>query len=257
MAPRQPGEFCWINIMTPQTDEARDFFSKLLGWAYEEMPGNIGHVVQVGGKNMGGIFNNVDRKGEAIAPMIGVMVKVESADAVSEKVTSLGGTGKPAFDIGDAGRMAVCTDPTGGKFDLWQAKKQADATVDGMQHGAMGWFELLTSDAARAREFYTELFGWTTQINPMPDFEYTQFKQGDKMVAGLMPILPHMTGVSPHWAVYFTVKDVDAIAKTAEELGAKLCIPVMEIPHVGRMCGITSPQGVTFYVMEWASPPSQ
>ena len=43
---RKPGEFCWINMLTPQPEQARDFFGKLLGWSYFEMPG-IGHGVQV------------------------------------------------------------------------------------------------------------------------------------------------------------------------------------------------------------------
>ena len=45
------------------------------------------------------------------------MVKVESADIVCKKVTSLGGKAKPAFDIMGQGRMAVCTDPNGAEFE--------------------------------------------------------------------------------------------------------------------------------------------
>ena len=33
--------------------------------------------------------------------------------AESEKVAALGGTAKPAFDVGEQGRMAVCFDPNG------------------------------------------------------------------------------------------------------------------------------------------------
>jgi predicted enzyme related to lactoylglutathione lyase len=31
---RNPGEFCWINMLTPQPAEACTFFEKLLGWTY-------------------------------------------------------------------------------------------------------------------------------------------------------------------------------------------------------------------------------
>ena len=40
-------------------------------------------------------------------------------------------------------------------------------------------------------------------------------------------------------------------AREAVALGATLCVPVMDIPDVGRFCGITSPQGVTFYVIKY------
>src|SRR5438477_399551 len=52
---RKPGEFCWINMLTPQPAEAREFFGKVLGWTYFEMPG-IGHGIKVGGRDIGGLF---------------------------------------------------------------------------------------------------------------------------------------------------------------------------------------------------------
>ena len=44
------GDFCWINMLTPQPAEARAFFGELLGWTYAEIPG-MGHGVQVGGRD--------------------------------------------------------------------------------------------------------------------------------------------------------------------------------------------------------------
>ena len=49
------------------------------------------------------------------------------------------------------------------------------------------------------------------------------------------------------------MNDADATAQEAVELGATLCVPAQDIPGVGRFCGITSPQGVTFYVIKYAS----
>ena len=53
---RKAGEFCWINMLTPPPAEAREFFSKLLGWTYVELPG-MGHSVQVGGRDVGGLLD--------------------------------------------------------------------------------------------------------------------------------------------------------------------------------------------------------
>jgi len=158
---RKTGEFCWINMLTPQPEEARAFFGQLLGWSYVELPG-VGHVVKVAGHEIGGLFDlagpNVPQR---TPPLIGVMVKVESADAMVEKVTSLGGKAKPAFDIMENLRMSVCFDPNGAEFDVWEPKKGHGTDVDSSLPGAPSWFETMTTDVDRATKFYSALFGWT------------------------------------------------------------------------------------------------
>ena len=36
---RQVGDFCWINILTSQPEEAKKFFSGVLGWTYGDLGG--------------------------------------------------------------------------------------------------------------------------------------------------------------------------------------------------------------------------
>ena len=127
---RKAGDFCWINLLTPEPSEAMGFFAKVLGWTYFEMPG-IGHGMQVGGRNIGGLFDlNGPNCPPGLPPVIGVMVKVESVDATCQKVTSLGGTVKQTMDIGEQGRMAVCHDPNGANFDIWEPKKMPGTDAD-------------------------------------------------------------------------------------------------------------------------------
>jgi predicted enzyme related to lactoylglutathione lyase/uncharacterized protein YndB with AHSA1/START domain len=249
---RQTGEFCWINMLTPQPDQAREFFGKLLGWTYFEMPG-IGHGIQVGGRDIGGLFDLHSGKTPAgLPPLIGVMVKVDNADATCAKVQSLGGTHKPPFDIADNLRMAVCFDSNGANFDVWEPKQGHGTDVDSSLHGAPSWFETLTTEVSRATQFYCELFGWTAQDAPLPGGKsYTTFKLGGTPVAGMMQIAPEMGAMPPHWGTYFTVTDIDATMRLAVELGAKVCLPTMEVAGVGRMGGLSSPQGVMFYVIQY------
>lgn len=112
------------------------------------------------------------------------------------------------------------------------------------QHGAFSWCDLMTTDVAAAKSFYTKLFGWETEDMPMPDMVYTVVKAGGKGIGGITT-LPKNTapGVPPMWGVYVTVADVDATARTAEQLGAKLLVPPQDIPKVGRFCVIQDPQG--------------
>jgi predicted enzyme related to lactoylglutathione lyase len=102
--PFKPGEFCWFNMLTPSPKEARAFFSKLLGWSYAEIPVVGGHMVEVGGRGAGALFDLASpQTPKGTPPLIGVMVRVESAHATAEKVKSLGGTASPVRDIMDIG----------------------------------------------------------------------------------------------------------------------------------------------------------
>lgn len=249
---RKNGEFCWINMLTPEPNQACRFFGELLGWTYGEIPG-LGHLIKVAGHDIGGLFDlNGPNTPPGTRAHIGVMVKVESADAIVEKATSLGGKARPAFDIMENGRMSVCHDPNGAEFDVWEPKKMAGTDVDSALHGAPSWFETLTTDVDRAAKFYSSLFGWQREPSQIPGMQYTHFKQGGTSIAGMMPITPQMGAMRPHWGTYFTVNDIDGAAQKAMALGAKLCVPVTEVPTVGRFCGINSPQGVMFYAMQYA-----
>lgn len=250
---RQPGEFCWINMLTPDPGKARDFFASLLGWTYTEIPLVGGHAIGIGGQDFGGLFDLAGpNTPPGTPPHIGVMVKVASVDASCAKVAALGGRALPGFDIMDQGRMAVCFDPNGAAFDLWEARKGQGTAADSTRHGAPSWYESMTTDVGRAATFYSALFGWTPEVMALPDMEYTTFKLGDAYVAGMMSIPADMAGMPPHWSTYFTVNNVDATARDAAALGAAICVPPQDVPGVGRFCGITSPQGVTFFVITYA-----
>jgi predicted enzyme related to lactoylglutathione lyase len=125
------------------------------------------------------------------------------------------------------------------------------------QHGAFSWSELMTTDAASAKDFYARLFGWQMRDQSvggsMGDMIYTVVKAGDQEMGGLMTMPPHMQGIPPHWGVYVTVEDVDASAKLAEELGGQIKVPPMDIPDVGRFAVIQDPQGAVLSIITYTS----
>src|ERR1700691_3628130 len=95
----QPGSFCWIELATTDQPAAKKFYSGLFGWQVNDMP--------MGPTDVYTIF------------------RLEGRDAAAVTRTTKAG-GKvfaPAFDVMDAGRMAVIADPTGATFCVWQAGK--------------------------------------------------------------------------------------------------------------------------------------
>jgi predicted enzyme related to lactoylglutathione lyase len=121
------------------------------------------------------------------------------------------------------------------------------------KHGEFSWNELLTTDPIAATKFYTQLFGWTTQDMPMPDFTYTVVRQSgsDMGQGGIMPIPPDAKGMPPAWVSYVTVDDVDATAKQAEQLGGKITLEPRDIPEVGRFAVLQDPQGAAICIITY------
>lgn len=118
--------------------------------------------------------------------------------------------------------------------------------------GTFCWNELMTKDAARARVFYAALFGWKMSDMPMGPDVYTILKQGEKDVGGLMQIRADMGAVPSHWLAYVEVADVDAATAKAGELGARVHVPGMDIPGVGRFGVFEDPTGATLAVFRRA-----
>jgi predicted enzyme related to lactoylglutathione lyase len=85
----------------------------------------------------------------------------------------------------------------------------------------------------------------------MGEATYTVFEHGGEDVAGMLGITPRMVGVMPGWVTYFTVEDAEAAARKAVALGGTVSMSMKEVP-TRRFCGITSPQGVGFRVVQYA-----
>ena len=122
------------------------------------------------------------------------------------------------------------------------------------QHGAFSWSELMTTDVDAAKKFYAELLGWELEEMNMGEMNYNVVKAGGEGIGGIMAIPPQAAGAPPNWGTYVTVDDVDATVKKAEGLGAKVIVPLMDIPEVGRLCTIQDPQGAMISFITYKMP---
>jgi predicted enzyme related to lactoylglutathione lyase len=108
------------------------------------------------------------------------------------------------------------------------------------QPGRFCWNELMTTDVAAAKTFYSGLFGWTTEAFGS-GMDYTLLKKGDGTVGGLMKC--PQPGAPAHWLAYVMVEDVDGSAAKAAKLGGKVVAPPFDVPEVGRIAVVLDPQG--------------
>lgn len=112
-----------------------------------------------------------------------------------------------------------------------------DTTVTGTRP-APGWFDISSPDAARARRFYQEMFGW--QVNAL-DETYALIAAEDGQPAGG---IGQASGESPYTGIvaYFPVDDVDTALARAEKLGGTRRLEPQATP-MGRIAVFTDPDG--------------
>lgn len=102
--------------------------------------------------------------------------------------------------------------------------------------------ELNTTDAAKAKAFYGQLFAWKLEDVPMgPGGTYTMINVGEGTGGGLMK--NPMPGAPSSWLAYVLVDDVRAATDKAKALGATIARDVTEVPGAGWMSVIVDPTG--------------
>ncbi len=251
-----PGTPSWVELSSPDTDAAAQFYGELMGWsATEPGPAETGgyRMFQQGGKNVAGLMGHM-QEGQPTA--WATYVSVADAEETASKVTTAGGSVVVApMDVTDIGRMAVFADPSGAVFGVWQPKSFPGADVVN-EPGSFCWNEVLTRDADAGKAFYPAVFGW---VGRPPAFEgapktYTVWELDGKQVGGMMQMTDEYfpPEIPPHWGVVFAVADCDAAVAKARTLGATVTNEPMDMP-IGRFAGLVDLQGASFTVMQPAA----
>src|SRR5436309_15801456 len=260
---------CWIDTSHPDPEWVVPFYSELFGWELENvMPSGSdgkyfigrlrgGDVAALGGQPDGG----------SRTATWNTYIWVDSADETAAKVLDAGGESvSEPFDVMDAGRMAVLSDPEGAVFCVWQANRHRGAQVVN-EHGSLNFNTLSVRDPERAAAFYGAVIAWELDFaegagfwrlpgygdhleQRDPEIRQRMAEVGapdgfEDVVAALMPIAGEEANVPAHWSVTFAVDDADAVADRAAELGGRVLSGPFDAPWV-RTAVIADPQGATF-----------
>lgn len=101
--------------------------------------------------------------------------------------------------------------------------------------------ELNTTDVAKAKAFYGQLFDWKLQDQKIGDLDYTMIQVGSGTGGGIMKQL--IPGAGSAWLPYVNVQDIKASTKKAHSLGAKVMKDVSEVSNMGWLSIIVDPTG--------------
>jgi predicted enzyme related to lactoylglutathione lyase len=264
-----PGVPCWIDTSQPDPEAAVDFYSGLFGWDFQDVmppdsPGKY-FIARIRGRDVAAVGSIPE--GAPPQPMWNTYIWVDSADDAATKARDAGGSvAMEPFDVMDAGRMAVCLDPEGAAFCVWQANQNKGAQIVN-EPGTLVFNGLNTRDVEAAKRFYGAVFGWETLSlgagemwtrpgygdhleESNPDLRKQMAEGGappgfEDVVAAINPIRDDEADMPANWSVTFSVDDADATAEKATELGGSVVAPPMDAPWV-RMTVLADPQGATF-----------
>jgi uncharacterized protein len=241
-----PGTFSWADLATTDPDAAKTFYSGLFGWQAEDMPvpgGGYYSIQRLDGKDVAAIAAQPQAQRDAgVPPVWQSYVTVESADAAAQRSGELGATvHMAAFDVMEAGRMAVIQDPQGAFFMVWEPNRHIGARLVNVP-GALCWNELASPNLDASTDFYGGLFGWNIEPFEGGPMRYLMIKNGDANNGGMRESQPQEP---PHWLSYFAVEDTEAsMAKVAELGGATIAGP-FEMA-MGKIGIVRDPQGAAF-----------
>jgi len=271
-----PGVPCWVDTNQPDPEAAVAFYRDLFGWEIEDvMPPDVEgeyFMARLRGGDVAGIGAVPD--GAPPVAAWNTYVWVDSADETAAKVRQAGGRVlMEPFDVMDAGRMAVFSDPEGAVFSVWEPKRHRGSAIVN-EPGSVNFNNLNTREPETAKPFYGAVFGWETLSMGGGLEAWTLPGYGDHLellnpgtrermgamgapggfidvVATIAPLPDDHTDVPAHWGVTFATDDADATAEKAFALGGKILAPPFDAPWV-RMTIIADPQGASFIASQFA-----
>jgi uncharacterized protein len=117
------------------------------------------------------------------------------------------------------------------------------------EQGTPNWVDLQTTDQSAAKSFYSGLFGWTYDDQPMSDegdgAVYSMAELGGQQVAAIAPQPPELAaaGAPPMWNTYLAVDSVDDAAAKVGPAGGQVAMQPFDIMDAGRMAFVLDPGG--------------
>ena len=156
------GRPVWYELMTTDTAAAETFYEKVVGWTsapFEGSPNPYTVFKRSGDVQVAGLMKRPD--GMNMPPFWAMYVAVPKLEEAVAHIKRLGGSElSPVIDVPTVGRLQMMKDPQGAAFYIIQPASTEERPETAPEVGEASWHELMTTDAAAAMKFYSEIFGW-------------------------------------------------------------------------------------------------
>lgn len=105
-------------------------------------------------------------------------------------------------------------------------------------------WQILTKKPQELEKFYAALFGWSFSADNPLGYKTVATASEEGIGGGMWPISPN----EGHSMVqlFIRVEDVNEMVSKAEQLGAKVVIPIQKLPGGDEMAVVVDPDGIPF-----------
>ncbi len=224
------GDIGYVSLWEGDPDRAARFFAAVLGWPesrHREVPwAAVNH----------GFGGGVDH------PTLFLCFAVDKLTSAIERVVAGGGRSEPP-DLLPWGTTAMCTDPLGTRFALYELPPAGGGlrpAANGVTHGDVAYITMEVTQSASARAFYGSVLGWV-------------FEQGGVDDGWIPRDVAPMVGLSgghdrPTTVPSYRVDDLDGALQRVRAAGGTATEAVSE-PY-GRTSACTDDQGARFNLVQ-------
>jgi predicted enzyme related to lactoylglutathione lyase len=250
-----PGHFVWYDLMSPDTEASKRFYTEVLGWgtrAERPLYGQDGRppytMWTAAAKPIAGLVPFSE------AYWLGYVEVADVGRSVMEATTLGGELIFDPFEIAKVGRFAVIEDPQGAAIALFQgAEGSPPRQPFAPQLLEFSWHQLATPDWHAALGFYRTMFGWETisQNHAGPLGDNIVFGQKGVPYGGMFDKPAEMPRAA--WQYYVRVGDVCETASKVRQQGGQVINGPVEVAGGDWVAQCRDAAGGMFAVHQTAS----
>lgn len=249
-----PGKMIWADLVTPDLQQAENFYGGLFGWTFAPAAGDPKFAVaSLDGRPIAGLLQH-STGSEKRQPAWLTFFAVGDVAAAQRSVKANGGkTLSPPRDYPQRGRQAVFADPDGAVFAVL-ASSSGDPPDFMPEPGEWIWSSVLVKNADRETGFYRALFGYEVFDQPSDDTSRHVILASDDYARAGIHTLPNNLHRHAHWLNFVRVDDVGATVAKAVQLGGKILVDPRPDRQGGQLAVVADPSGAPIGLMEWSEP---
>lgn len=250
------GSFIWYELVTSDSDAARDFYRAVIGWEISGPvagPVDYRHIRRSDGGDAGGVLAlSSEMEANGARPCWLPYLSVPDVDTAVAAITAEGGRIlMPKMTI-EVGTFALVTDPQGAPLYVMTPvpppgkEIYASDVFSETAEQRVGWNEYLAEDLAAAKEFYARHFGFefneSMPMGPMGDYCFIDH-HGVRL--GAMMLRPPQASTQG-WRIVFRVPDIDHARAMVGQAGGTAVTEPHQVPTGDFVFHAFDPQGAFF-----------
>ncbi len=250
-----PGKVVWVDLVTPDLDGAKRFYSGLFGWTFRDVhSGDKDFVLALlNGRPVGGLVQRAVPKGQQRQPAWLTFIAVRDVGEAERKALAHGGKVlSKAREYPQRGRQEILADPQGAVFAVLHSSSGDPADVLA-EPGDWIWSSVITSDPNAGGAFYQALFDYEVfDLNGGDGREHLLLATDGYARASANPLPADSGKRHSHWLNFVRVVSAKDAAAKAVALGGRVLVEPHADRHGGMVAVVADPSGAPFGLLEWS-----